>query len=101
VDGKAPIVDAEKLTAFLASLPEPTQAMDIIKAVATAERVDFTEKGHGRQMSGTQPLPDNLKPVLLSWLKAGQSKADFFQVNAVELGNMEDYDLSEFKEKEA
>jgi hypothetical protein len=99
--GKAPIIDGEKMTAFLAGLPDPTPAMEIIRAVATTPRIDFTEHGHNRVMTGTQPLPDNLKPILLSWLAAGKSKAEFFTVNAVELGTMEDYNLSEFTEKEA
>ena len=99
---KTPTIDAEGLTAFLSSLtPEAAaKGMEIIKSTVTAEHIDFTEHGHGRQVNRSQPLPDSLKPIMLSWLKDGRTKAEFFQINAVELGNMEDYNLTEFVEKE-
>ncbi len=95
-------VDQEKTIAFLSDLPveKLDSAMEMLKSVASAGRLDFTEHGHSRTMSGGQPLPDDLKPILLSWLSAGKSIAEFFKVNAVEVGAMDDYDLSEFKDKE-
>lgn len=100
-DGKKALaIDAAKLTAFLTGQADPAPAMELLKDFAKLAMIDFTEKGHGRTMQGTQPLPDNLKPILVSWLKAKRTLAEFFQVNAVELGAMEDYDLTEFEEKE-
>lgn len=101
-DGKKALaIDGDKTTAFLTAQPDPTAAMELLKEFNTAALLSFDEKGHGKVMTGSQPLPDALKPILLSWLASGKTKAEFFQVNAVELGNMEDYDLSEFIEKES
>lgn len=61
--------------------------------------VEFAELGHNRVMQGSQILPAPIASQLRSWLKSGQTIEDFFQVNAVELGNMADYNLAEFQKE--
>lgn len=62
--------------------------------------VEFSEMGHGRTLQGTRLLPGVIADQLKKWLASGQSLADFFTVNAVELGAMADYNLAEYQPKE-
>jgi hypothetical protein len=96
-----PVIDTDKVTAFLAALPVDTTiaGMEIMQAIATAPRVDFSEHGHGKIVKGSQPLPDDVKPYLTSWLSSGQSIEKFFLANSDFLGAMEDYNLSEFRKE--
>ena len=101
VTGKGLPVQGEDLTAFLSSLApdQLTQAEALFTKAAELGKIDFEEHGHSKVLSGAQPLPDLLKPSLRAWLDAGQSIQSFFETNAVELGSMSDYNLSEFQEK--
>jgi hypothetical protein len=93
-------IDASRVEAFLAALPEPLypEAEAILTAAVDRAPVAYTEAGHSRVMTGTQQLPDAIKPTLKAWLSGGRSIEKFFELNAVELGNITDYNLIEFKE---
>lgn len=62
--------------------------------------VEFRELGHGKVMQGTQPLPGQIAVQLKKWIASGQTIESFFEVNAVEVGVMSDYNLAEFQPKE-
>jgi len=88
----------DALVSFLGKLPADLypEAADILTAAATRSPLSFAELGHSRVQQGTAQLPDNIKPLLKAWIEQGLSKEDFFKANAVELGAMEDYNLTEF-----
>jgi hypothetical protein len=95
-------VSAEELKAHLMKL-DPDEAKFWCELMASTQEkglVEFGEKGHGRTMQGTQELPAAIKAMLSSWIASGKEIAEFFTVNAVELGNMSDYNLAEFQPKE-
>lgn len=103
VTGKGLPVQGEDLTAFLSDLTPDAldKAIALFQTVADAGAViDFEEKGHSKTLTGAQSLPPEMVAPLKAWLAAGQSLEDFFKVNAVELGVMTDYNLSEFVVKE-
>ena len=88
----------DRVEAFLRSLPAELypEAAEILTAAATRSPISFAELGHSRVTQGTAILPDNIKPLLKAWIEQGLSKEDFFKANAIELGAMEDYNLTEF-----
>lgn len=103
VTGKGLPVQGEDLTAFLSDLAPDAldKATALFQAIADAGAViDFEEKGHSKTLTGAQSLPPEMVAPLQAWLAAGQTLEDFFKVNAVELGVMTDYNLSEFVVKE-
>lgn len=94
-------VDQGSLSTFMLSLSEEQQGQfeGILDQVLKLKLIDFTEHGHGKQILGKQPLPDTMKQQLASWLLAKSGTiAEWFALNADMLGNMEDYDLTQFKE---
>jgi len=95
-------VPADELSAFLLSLDDQARekAEAIFNKIVETGTVEFGELGHSKQVKGKTPFPEVMKPSLLSWLGAKGTIAEYFTVNAAELGNAADYDLSEFKEKE-
>jgi len=99
--GKGLPVEAEKLTAFLASLSLEQQeaAEGIFSRIVDTGLIPLAEVGHSQTMSGTQQLPSEMAALLRSWIGKGLSVEEFFTVNAVELGNQSDYNLSEFKKE--
>jgi hypothetical protein len=93
---------AEELKAHLMKL-DPDEAKfwgDLMTAALEKGFVEFSERGHGRQMQGTQVLPAGIAASLKAWTESGQTVEEFFRVNAVELGNMADYNLADFQPKE-
>lgn len=92
-------IEAAELTAFLTSLSTEQQgaAEKILSRVVEAGIVPMAELGHSQTMTGTKPLPDNMAGSLKLWLKSGQTIAEFFRVNAVELGAQADYNLAEYE----
>lgn len=93
-------VGANDLTAFLASLTAEQQdaAEKILSRVAETGLVPLGELGHSQTVNGNKPLPAGVETSLRSWISAGQTIAEFFRVNAIELGNQADYNLAEFTE---
>lgn len=102
VTGKGLPVQGEDLTAFLSDLTPDAmdKATALFQAIADTGAIDFEEKGHSKTMTEAQPLPPEMVAPLQAWIAAGQTVEDFFKVNAVELGVMADYNLSEFVKKE-
>jgi hypothetical protein len=102
VTGKGLPVQGEDLTAFLSTLTaeQLEKAEALFSKVAETGAVDFTEHGHSKVVAGAQSLPDSIKANLNAWLASGQTVEEFFTVNAVELGAMADYNLTEFVSQE-
>ena len=94
-------IDQDSLSKFMLSIePEQQEQFEeILDQVLEQKLIDFTEQGHGKQLAGKQPLPENMQAQLASWLatQAG-TIGEWFGVNADMLGDMEDYDLTKFKE---
>lgn len=92
----------DRVRSFLAGLStdQYQDAEAILTAAVEHAPIKFDEAGHSRVLQGTQPLPDAIKPVLADWLARGLSMSEFFEINAVELGSMSDYNLTEFLPKE-
>lgn len=103
VVGKGLPVKADELTAFLSSLtPEQCETAEtLFSRVVDTGLIPLSELGHSKVLSGTKPLPEAIAASLKSWLDGGMEMADFFSVNAVELGSQADYDLSVFTKQEA
>lgn len=96
-------VSAEELKAHLMKL-DPDEAKfwaDLMTATQEKGLVEFGERGHGRTLQGTQALPPEIAESLRVWIDAGQPMAEFFRINAVELGAMSDYNLAEYQPKGA
>lgn len=94
-------VTTDRINKFLLSLApdQATEAQEILEAVQRTGLVEFKEKGHGRRLRGTVELETPVKKMLTKWIAGEGSISEFFEVNASELGDMEQYNLSEFKEK--
>jgi hypothetical protein len=101
VVGKGLPVKADELTAFLTSLTQEQQeaAEKIFSRVVDTGLIPLTELGHSQTMTGSKPLPEQIAVLLKTWLDGKGDLAEFFKVNAVELGSQSDYDLSSFEVK--
>lgn len=86
----------DEVVELLKALPEEQlkPAQDLLKAKV----VDLGERGSSRD-GGGEKLPAEFAQELRKWLAAKQSVAEFFELNAAELGEMEQYNLTEFKEE--
>lgn len=98
-----PIVETD-LVAFLEGLSDEQRevAAGIFDKVLANGIVDFSTRGHGRRIEGKTELPEDMQAELVKYLENGEENtvAEFFSINAPDLGPMSDYDLSKF-EKEA
>jgi hypothetical protein len=94
-------VKADELQAFLLSLDDPQRerAEALLASVQEKGLVSFTEAGHSRPVAGGTQLPDWAKAELQKFITAGYTVSEFFVHNGPELGEMADYNLSEFTEK--
>ena len=97
-------VTQERLSKFMSSLSTEQQAEfeGLIEDVLTAGKLtEFSELGHSKDLGGKgrQKLPAPIAAQLQAWVDAKQSIEEFFRVNAVELGNQADYDLTAFEAK--
>ena len=101
VTGKGLPVQGEDLSAFLSSLtPDQLEKAEaLFSKIADTGVIDYEEHGHSKTVQASQPLPDGIKRSLRAWIDAGQDMAEFFRMNAVELGAMSDYDLKEFEQE--
>jgi hypothetical protein len=97
-------VDRAELETLLASLTPDQEAkvQEILTKVRDAKLVDFAEHGHSKTVPAQRQLPAEIKRELVTYLAASDknSLAEFFAINAVELGAQSDYDLTEFEKKE-
>lgn len=91
-------VGHDRIVSFLSALPAELlpEAEAILTDAAEHAPIHFEEVGHSRVLQGTTQLPENIKPALSAWLGRGLSLEGFFETNAVELGTMTDYNLTEF-----
>jgi len=95
-------VRPNEIVALLLSLPEP-QALAVEKILAGAldGAVNFSMRGlDGSGFIQKPELPKEVKGYLKTWVDAGKPIGEFFQIN-LELGNPEDYNLTEFTRKES
>lgn len=72
---------------------------DFLSANVKDGFVEFGERGHGKTLLHMTALPEVFKPLLKDWIAGKQSIAEFFAINARELGDMAQYNLSEFEVK--
>lgn len=86
----------EDVVAALEAVPAAIQ--EAMQALLRAKVVDFSERGSGRDgTAGKKALPAEMRGALTDWLAAKQGLDEFFAVNREELGDMEQYDLSEWQ----
>ena len=75
-------------------------ATGIFNTVRKDGLVNFDETGsNDPDASGKKELSAPMKAVLRNSLSAGATLKGFFEVNADDLGEMSDYDLTEFEPK--
>jgi hypothetical protein len=95
-------VKAEELSAAILALPEIEKVLELVGKIADAKIANFSEAGsggHKDEPTGGN-VPDEIKPLVRSWVAAGRDAAEFFAVNP-ELGlSATDYNLSEFAKQE-
>lgn len=73
--------------------------MTILRAITDAGHVlDFSEHGHQQPNTGKKELGGMIGNLIEKHLELGGSLEGFFSENP-ELGEMNEYDLSEYKEK--
>jgi hypothetical protein len=91
-------IPVDELAEFLTSLSPEAQAKaeGILSRIHEAGLIDFKEHGSSRVQTGIAVFPPEMAAQLTIWQAAGQTIEDFFKVNAVELGAMADYNLTEF-----
>ena len=95
-------VRPNEIVALLLSLPEP-QALVVEKVLGDALNgaINFSMRGvDGDGFIQKLELPAQVKHYLKTWVDAGKSVNEFFNLN-LELGNPEDYNLKEFAKKES
>ena len=93
-------VDPELLRGFMLTLnpAQLPQFTTIIEAVVKNGLVSFEEVGHGKKKVGHVQLSAPIQANLKEWLKAEDNDIkEFFAINADVLGEMAEYDLSEFE----
>ena len=87
--------DATELKRHLLALPvdEAEYFGGLLTGIARAGLVEFTEIGHGRRLSGVSELAEPFAGLLRDWVAHNGAIAEFFKINAHELGEMNQYDL--------
>jgi hypothetical protein len=90
------------LVALLLSLPEKqSRAVERILEQTLDAAIDFSE--HGIDPLGYSlrkpKLPVEYRPLLKSWIGAGKTMKEFFEINP-EIGEFENFNLDEFMEEE-
>ena len=92
----------DEIAEFMGALPVDLQekAEALFEKIVENGLLEFSEVGHNQAVKGKIELPEEIKPMLHAALKEGRTAEWFFASNMSELGQMDDYDLSEFKIKE-
>jgi len=92
-------VPAEDVVALLCSLP-PQQAEAVqIMLSKTMKAINFKEMGFSGEFNAHPRVPEQYRPMLKTWLEAGNDLSSFFTTNP-EVGKEEDFNLREFLPKE-
>lgn len=87
----------EDVVAALEALPE--DQVESVQALLKSKMVDFTERGSsGKGKGDKKKLPAEIAVHLHEWMAAKFELAEFFEDN--EMGDPDEYDLSEFEKKE-
>lgn len=91
-------ITAEQLKAHLLALPadEANYFGGLLTSVVENGLLEFTELGHGRPVQGTIILAEPYATFLTEWVENKQTVAEFFEINARELGDMNSYNLSKY-----
>jgi hypothetical protein len=94
-------VRPQDIVALLLSLPEKqSRAVEKILEKTLDAAVDFSEHGVDSMGYLQKPkLPASYRPYVTKWIEAGKPMSEFFAANP-EVGEVEDFDLSEFAKKE-
>jgi len=95
-------VGQEEVEALLGSLNDEQRAgaESIFNRIHEQGLIQFSELGHGKRMSGTATFPPEFGASLTSWLDDGGTIKEYFQVNKAEVGEMSQYNLSDYEESE-
>lgn len=91
----------EKINTMLGDL-EPEQAkewMSVLSGIQTKGLILYEEVGHGKRLAGQAELASPFDDLLTSWVEGGGSVKEFFKLNAPELGEQEQYNLTAFETK--
>lgn len=94
-------IPAEDLVALMLSLPDAqAQAVEKVLRVARLGAIDFTAHGADGVYPVKPVLPEAIADLARGWVANGRTIDEFMKVNATELGDPKQYDLSEFRKKE-
>jgi hypothetical protein len=95
-------IESNELATFLGSLSDPqrAEAEKLLTKIHANGLVEFAERGHGKTLKGKTPLPDWAKQTLAEYISGGGTLEKFFEINAVDFGDMGSYDLSAYTKKE-
>jgi len=96
-------VTEDALVVLLKSLTDEQREdiVGIFEKIRSEGLVGFSEKGHKKRIEGKTELDGEMKVLLSAYLKEDEDAtvAEFFNLNAADLGAMEDYNLAEFEPK--
>jgi phage I-like protein len=98
-EGISLAAEPETVAELMARMDE--EEREAWQEVLEAGYVDLSERGSSREgQGGAQELSAGMRKHLESWLEAGHDLEEFFEINAAELGEMSEYDLTEFEDRE-
>ena len=90
----------EEIVELLEAIEDDEQ-LKRVQEMLKAKVVDFSERGSSREgQGGKEKLPSAYAVLVRTWQEEGHDLAEFFEVNKDELGDMDQYDLSEFEKQE-
>lgn len=96
-------VTEDEIKAFMSMLtPEAREkAKEIFSKILAEGLVEFSETGHGRRLKGVAKLDPKMAGILKAFLSENEENTveTWFEMNAVDVGVMSDYDLAEFVDK--
>ena len=92
-------VGQEEVETVLLSLNDEQRAAveSILTRVHEQGLVQFSEIGHGKQLTGVVEFPAEFSASLTGWLGDGNTRKEFFAINP-ELGGEAQYNLDEYEE---
>lgn len=93
-------IQGDELETFMLGLDKPQRAAasSFFDRILASGLTEFSEAGHGREIQGTQELPAGVDRLLRQHLSRGGEMFTFFE--AAEIGDMGQYNLAAYKEKE-
>lgn len=93
-------VKREDLESLLLGMEDSTRKkfQEILSRIWESGRIDFGEYGHGRERQGDKVLEPLVASQLKEYLEQGGSVEMFFETAGDDLGEMAQYNLSEYKD---